>query len=986
MKLMTSDFALYQLSTGHLKSKQDTDFVPGPAIVDLLQKYFVPDVFPDGFPFERLVAKLCWFAGQQRSLSNYQAAIHSVIDDDEEFDQLDDDEDAEDAEGAEATSAGAGAGEGGAAAAPPPPSAAAAGEGAPNSSTRSTSNKNNKAKPMVDVKNGGRMFVESLPIKRLLSSFVLMSDCHIERKIKCLELLDRPNILHPQLFEGCPAQDSCVYIHNSGVGPYSEVCPPSRGTCTCPGIATLQSMENLFKRTWSMCFRIHLSLNADDGPWLDQAKSKLNAEKERYDEHWSPVMRRHMWSLSNGVTFCRGDLVDIVEQSAEWKHLEKSFHILPHLYEERNSMISAKERLKYGLKQDDSGGSSSGSSSKLLEARLGIRKPDWSMYKEMNNIDVTNMGVAIRSNDVLSEWKTLLLHGLDTIQRETCETHEHHVVLRASRSWLDALDLSVEFVHVALECATTVLTSPLTVEDLHHASAASMSSSSLQQVRCRERNPWEAIRHDDLTSLTYLLQHGVVDEDTHDPETGLTPLETAVLAGNIRTCYLLLHRVVAPSTAMAAADQDQHSILDDEFGAQCDASDDVLVKNPAVVECSFRSGHLETMKMCSRYQRDLAFVWMRKHRRAIVIRDGGRPEDEEDCAAALHSVACLVLSAHRERWRHDSLNFIYAIHNNKEEEEGGGGGGKGRKRGRERENKVRHNIQRRQRIGRTPLPQPTLHSEIVQKTLLERQKVVVSHAMKLFSANDPYGIDGKKTALTLILMDDSMAMINAILRALLLEGGGTTSVLESVRTRSVHERAPDVYVLFELSKSLTKEKLPTRKEMVQNIGTQWATSLLEEHEEQLPLSTDVLGSFLRPGDHPVPPTEGSRETQKQLLVDRKREIEEWEKEHVKPSEMLEYCEDLTGRCGRLINAKRRKRCTKEEGKGKGKDWGKEKEEEKEKENNTALDLPDDDGESNPCMGDERNEPDIKEVDVWGEWRNETEKTDDPWDCTIQFEK
>ena len=56
------------------------------------------------------------------------------------------------------------------------------------------------------------------------------------------------------------------------------------------------------------------------------------------------------------------------------------------------------------------------------------------------------------------------------------------------------------------------------VIDLEHASM----TSNVNNVGngCRERNPWDAIRQDDVTSLTYLLQHGAVDETSYDPDTG----------------------------------------------------------------------------------------------------------------------------------------------------------------------------------------------------------------------------------------------------------------------------------------------------------------------------------------------------------------------------------------------------------------------------------------------------------------------------------
>ena len=593
IKLMTSDFALYQLTTGHLRSQQDTDYVPGKAVVELLKKYFVPHVFPIDFPFERFVGKLCWFAGRQRSISNFQAAIHAVVDDEAQDGEDDDENDPTGVEiispGTIGTSGTTGitedTGDTGESRDTGEIEQTGLGQQTPGSAkfessqSQSQSESNNATvptpsiKPIIEVKNGNLLFVESIPIKRLLSALVLMSDCHIERKLRCLELLDRPNYAYPNTFESCPAKDKCIYLIQNGTsnrGVYSEIHKPNRGQCTCSGISTLQAMENIFCKTWSICYRIHLALSADDSPWINDMEKHVQQTNETISEfeedNWHPIMCIHSWTLTNGISIKRSDLIDIVETSSEWQRLIKLFHIVPHLYEESDvitTVCSAKEKLKRGLNGNFKSRSNNNEASNVstLEARLGFRQPNWSMYQNSRNgptrngssgtssgsssgrssqtasgrstpknessTDVDDMLIdpfsltAItmpRSDDVISEWKCLLLHGLDTIQSETINTYPSHVVLRASKNWLDALDFSVEYSHVALEVAASILTSPLTTEDLEHASM----TSNVNNVGngCRERNPWDAIRQDDVTSLTYLLQHGAVDETSYDPDTG----------------------------------------------------------------------------------------------------------------------------------------------------------------------------------------------------------------------------------------------------------------------------------------------------------------------------------------------------------------------------------------------------------------------------------------------------------------------------------
>ena len=96
IKMMKSNFALYQLNMGCAHFQQDTDYVPGIAIADFFKNYLIPampNMFPPKFPLDSFVAKLCWFAGQQRSIHQLQLGIHEILGDDFEESESDSDDD-----------------------------------------------------------------------------------------------------------------------------------------------------------------------------------------------------------------------------------------------------------------------------------------------------------------------------------------------------------------------------------------------------------------------------------------------------------------------------------------------------------------------------------------------------------------------------------------------------------------------------------------------------------------------------------------------------------------------------------------------------------------------------------------------------------------------------------------------------------------------------------------------------------------------------
>ena len=975
IKMMKSNFALYQLNMGCAHFQQDTDYVPGIAIADFLKNYLIPampDMFPPKFPLDSFVAKLCWFAGQQRSIHQLQLGIHEILGDDFEESESDSEDDEDGQEEGEKDKE------------------KEKEEKSNSSKSKSKSMSSDKETSVMDVKHSNELFVECLPIKRFLAALVLLSDAGPERKLRCLELLERADAWHPKPIEECNAGSECVY-HKGGQD--IEYHPPTRGKCNCIGAQTLQSMEDLLERTWSMAYRIQLALSA-----VDEEFTGVHVEE---DTCWHHAMRRRTWKLSNGVEVTRGDLPMLVEKSSAYQRMKRMFQIVPHLYGEAEQKINTKAELrKQSMKlkahlQLQSGNNiekirnQEKKQEERLESMLRVRSIDWSttygddaivQIQEEEEIENNR-----RSNECLSNWRPLLLQGLSTIRREAEDLSEIQTILRSSQSWLDQLTLFVEWSHLTLELATDILTSPLTANDaMMSGSSSSSSSSSVGSrerptlsvissnvvVTKRQRNPWVAIRQNDSTSLAWLLRNGSVNEMSVDPDTGMSIVETAALSGHSKMCWYMLDRVVQqPSTVTAVKGRDggggggggvggggggnTNGDVDFHF-VLSDTSDDVILHHPRLSECSLRSANMEIIRMCARYQRGQGLYEVFKYQSGLL-----------SACCSTDQICETLFRAHRENWRTDMVRFVHKLPPHQ--------------------------------VGWSPLPpsKPSIDSGKKQEeeekeeeekeeeeskqcfvsrvTSNERRAASVTNAMSLCCARDYTYDQGRRTALESIMRNNDVQLLSSIVFGIdseerALQGRGLWSGMksESIRRRSVEiyilcwlvdrkqqqreEREGGATTSSEASKkgNNTPAKSPTnrlssgdfvpKRTMVESLGHEWAVALLGEKCSFLIKDTTFSSIFLRPNDHPVS-FRLDQKTQERLMKEKVLEIEQWNQETVDIHTMAEYCKQLEKRCARVEHVKkeRRTRMEKREKERKGKQSSSEilvEEEKEEKEKKT----------------------------------------------------
>ena len=407
-----------------------------------------------------------------------------------------------------------------------------------------------------------------------------------------------------------------------------------------------------------------------------------------------------------------------------------------------------------------------------------------------------------------------------------------------------------------------------------------------------------------------------------------------------------------------------------------DSSDTVLFCHPNVVECSFRSGNVSVIRMCARYQRGYSLIWLYKYKRAVLVKNGGgqssgdKAKENESNKRILTDVVRIIFGSHRERWR---LDCIKQCSN-----------------GTNKSNNESKQQQPLAKVGYAPLPPYKIHSmhvnaslptstslptslqssprtkhkqkesfysfsQIINQTKKERYESTVTNIIHSCCSTNPNGENGRLSALTLILLNNELNLLHAIVQAIILEGNRTTRLLEGLKKRSIEKKIPEVYVLVVYATAMLKTKttknkaetlsgtetnlfeingsemnvsaidllngdvlnenvmvtesvhLLTRQKMVDQMGLIWVTLLMQSMNETIPKTKEVFGMFVRPEDHPVNPKEGNRDMQRKLMIDRKREIDEWQKETVTVSDMYEYCMDLTKRCERLIERRQKSR-------------------------------------------------------------------------------
>jgi hypothetical protein len=1019
--LMTTDFALYQLKIG--QRKQDQDWVPGAAIYKLLKKYFVPSIFPEDMPLDRFVAKLCWFAGEQRSISTYEQIILMRLENGGGYDNTNtfkiganDEED--------------------------------------NGKDKMNVEEERKIEDIDEnllldkLSNSEKLFVESLPIKRFLSSLVLMSAIHHEKKLMCLELIDRPNILYSlgtnnQTFRTCRSTNciykqfvkcsslsskACLYYpptkstknksgsytkeSSSTIASQDRGIPTNTGTCTCPHIKHLRKMEDLFTRSWSMSYRIQLALSADDDhPWADG---------EEYDDDddkcFHVVMRHHKWRLQNGIYVSRNELPDLLHQSNEYKSLVQCFSVTPHIYNasggtsklpsmmsKKNQINSAKDKLRREtmlsneMNQKRRGGQMGhqlGGNIKnqpitlhdsihIVEAQLITRTLNWSMSYEMNediknsienryhltkviatNKDLLNT-FGSRSHDRFSEWKSLLLHGLDTIKIEyekvrstSLSEYEKLVILTASENWLDEITFCIEWSHIALNVATKLLTSPLTFDDMHYqhsvykatknvnmnstddtttinATNGYYEKSGSKYLR-KETNPWRAIRNNDIVSLAILLQHGIgITFDLicdRDPDTGYSPLETAALSGHYHILYLLIRRSGIHGAMM------NHSKLS---------------------ECAIRSGSLITVQMCMQYSNHFSLIYVYRYRNAY--RKEG--EDNEDYKNNLMSLASLIFCSYDEiNWRTDLLKCIHGTS--------------------EIDNlySTYATSSSKYSIGHAPLPplKGDITNELINDTMTKRHNDSITHIMNICCAKDYTEGNNvnerNKTALTLIIFSaellNNLILLNAVISGIWSVSylTGCESIFSDMLKESIKRKAFDVYVICHLiiqkmhtNTNSNTASLPelnhndymSKKMMIKNIGERWSLSLIGQVNYDKYIQNDDLKAFLRSPEHPISLTD-STEKQKNDMVERKREVYEYENEIADFSSMVQYCEEITLRCIRLLN---RQKVMKE----------KEKDDTVDPKNDNEKNLAKDHAGGDEKKDENADTINSEDLDDWGDW-------------------
>jgi hypothetical protein len=979
VNLINKDFALYQLGRGNRTSQQDDDFVPGRSILDLFNHYFAPqNIFPEDFKLDRFVAKLCWFAGEQRSLKSYANFISATIEQENIEAEEEEEEDEEGEEGEE-------------------------GEGVEAGGRPSFKEKVDPQLKLNTMNNTSLLFVESLPIKRFLSALVLLCDGNIEKKLFALELLDKPNRMHPQKCKDCPAKKNCIYHQFVAANAVSSTTA-TRATgatgatpgnnddgqvicCTCPCIQTLREMEKLFVASWTCGYKIQLGLAADDNyPWSNVHDGD---DKDHGDECFHAVMQHHQWQLHNGVCIARSELSDLVHKSNEYKNILNLFGITPHIFdigggggslpkqldtigEEvviakdklRHEMRLQKERQEYATKHNSSnrrkrrGGSADTKltnvppkqegedtdekstikvfSAALVEAQLRFRKINWSMYQEVamqKQENAHNKGLIggveeeeeevkshlLRTHDQWSEWKALLFHGLQTIALE-CERlygstseEETVIVLSASRNWLNELTFIVEWSHLSLEVATAVLTSPLTLDDMHHQRSAcehftrerkrtktksqvdsdpEMNDSVVATRFIRqETNPWKAIRSNDITSLTILLQHsnffidhsgGDHARSDHDPDTGYSPLETAALSGHPHVLYVLIRRIGMVNP---------------------------VVNHPNLTKCAMRSGSLATLQMCIRYQNELILLHLYRYHHLFYNQEDG-PEEQ---AMQLKQVSVLIFNAYHEKnWRLDMIRYIHHPSSNTSNSSDG----------------TPRRTNNESPLGHSPLPPVTgsLLETLVAKTMTERCAQAVCHAMELCGAKDVEGRmdQRKRTALTLVVLSNNLTLLNAVLFGIsgcALQQNKHSfiekeDIFSKMLQQAIDHKAFDVYVVCRLivGKNMTMqqqqeghfikaEDFMKKKEMVNDLGKNWCQVVLGNvHYNEL-IEKSQLELFLRSKEHPVPPGEGTKDMRQTWMVERKALIEEYENETANVSAMIQYCEEMTLRCVQYLKYK-----------------------------------------------------------------------------------
>ena len=141
-QLCTASFALYQLARptgGDVHGDgEDTDFVPGVALAELLREHLVGVLLPAEFEVEAFVARLVWFAGRQIKVSRLQSKIRLAV---EEMEQ--------------------------------------------------STGTNNGLTGKATRANSGRLLLECVPIKRFFCALILMSQSEVDAKIEMLELIER---------------------------------------------------------------------------------------------------------------------------------------------------------------------------------------------------------------------------------------------------------------------------------------------------------------------------------------------------------------------------------------------------------------------------------------------------------------------------------------------------------------------------------------------------------------------------------------------------------------------------------------------------------------------------------------------------------------------------------------------------------------------------------------------------------------------------